>query len=155
MARKRETKNRTETIFPIEIPVSDDLTARLQKISKQTGLSPLNLFQKWILQEESLIGLMRQVQGGKERIAERKEIPAKISRQPIPGSQKRKEARQGESPDRPNYRKTLVKRAAKLKKEGMTLVKIAEVFNAENVQTVSGKGKWYSSSIANLLKPMD
>jgi hypothetical protein len=38
-----------------------------------------------------------------------------------------------------------------LKKEGMTLVKIAEIFNEENVQTVSGKGKWYSSSITNLL----
>ena len=52
----------------------------------------------------------------------------------------------------PNYRKTLIKRAQKLKKEGMTLKKIAETFNEEKVATMSGTGNWYPSSIANLLK---
>ena len=54
-------------------------------------------------------------------------------------------------PNSPNYRKILIKRAKKLKKKGITLAKIAEIFNEENLQTVSGKGKWYSSSIINLL----
>jgi len=53
--------------------------------------------------------------------------------------------------DNPYYRKALVKRARKLKKEDMTLKKIAETFNEEKVVTVSGTGKWYSSSIAILL----
>jgi hypothetical protein len=45
----------------------------------------------------------------------------------------------------------LAKRVKKLKKEGKTLVKIAEIFNEENLPTISGKGKWYSSSITWLL----
>jgi hypothetical protein len=158
MARKREIKTQTETIFPFEIPVSGDLTARVQKISEQTGLSPLNLFQKWILQEESLIGLMQQVRGGKEQktqkeqIAERKETPVKIARQPASISRKRKEAQKTNDPrDGEQYQKTLIQRAMKLKKEGMTFVKIAEIFNAENVQTMSGRGKWYPASLVRLL----
>ena len=35
--------------------------------------------------------------------------------------------------------------------EGMTLNKIAKTFNEERVPTVSGAGKWYYSSVANLL----
>ena len=52
----------------------------------------------------------------------------------------------------PGYRKELVKRAKMLKKEGMTHNKIAKTFNDEKVPTVSGTGKWYANSIANLLK---
>ena len=35
---------------------------------------------------------------------------------------------------------------------GITLKKIAETFNDEKVSTVSGTGKWYASSINNLMK---
>jgi intein-encoded DNA endonuclease-like protein len=54
-------------------------------------------------------------------------------------------------PNSPDYRKTLVKKTKKLKKEGMTLKQIAETFNDEKVLTLSGTGKWYASSINNLL----
>jgi hypothetical protein len=157
MARRKEIKKQTKTNFPSEMPVNSDLSARVQKISEQTGLSPQDLFRKWVLQEESLIGLMRQGQSGKEQktqkaqAAERKETRTKISRQPVPASRKRKEAQKADSHDGEKYQKTLIQRAAKLKKEGMTLVKIAEVFNAENLQTISGKGKWYASSLIRLL----
>jgi hypothetical protein len=45
----------------------------------------------------------------------------------------------------------LKRNAKKLKKEGMSQQKIAETFNEEKVATVSGTGKWYSSSINTLL----
>jgi hypothetical protein len=71
-----------------------------------------------------------------------------VSPQEVPEEQEKT----GEiNPATPDYRKILVERAKELKKEGKTLVKIAEIFNEENLQTVSGKGKWYSSSIVNLL----
>jgi hypothetical protein len=151
MARKRETKSQTETISPLEIPFNSDLSARLQKISEQTGLSPHNLLQKWILQEESLIGLMRNGKEQKEHAAEPEEAQPEISRQSASASQKQKETRKADSHSGEDYRKTLTRRAMKLKEEGMTLVGIAGIFNAENLQTVSGKGKWYPSSLVRLL----
>jgi hypothetical protein len=110
----------------LEALTNSGLLSRIERISEQTGLSALNLVQKWVLQEESLIGLMVR---GKSNVTE----PAEIDF------------------NSPDYRKMLIKRAKKLRKEGMSLVKIAKIFNEEKVQTVSGKGKWYSSSVTNLL----
>jgi hypothetical protein len=157
MARKRETRKPTEAVSPSGISINSDLSSRLQKISEQTGLTSRNLLQKWILQEESLIGLMRHGQRGKEQkaqkgqTAEQKETRTKISRQPISASRKRKEAQKADSHDSENHRKMLIQRVTKLKKEGMTLAQIAEALNAENLQTMSGKGKWYPSSLTRLL----
>jgi hypothetical protein len=151
VASQRETKNQTEAISPLNIPVNSELSGRLQKISEQTGLSTHNLLQKWILQEESLIGLMRSDKEQKEHTTEQEEAQPEVSRQPVSVSRRRKETQEADSPDSPDYQKTLVKKAAKLKKEGMTLVKIAEIFNGEKLQTVSGKGKWYPSSLVRLL----
>ena len=51
----------------------------------------------------------------------------------------------------PGYRKEILKMAGTLKKKGMTHNKIAKTFNDGKIPTVSGTGKWYASSIANLL----
>ena len=152
MAVKEIEKSQTETIT-LEVPSCSDLSSRIENITKQTGLATADLFQKWVLQEESLIGLMQRQRGG-EQTAEQTMTGSDTSEtfshsQPIPGVQKLEET---VDPDSPKYRKILIKMAKKLKKEGLTLVKIAEVFNAENVRTISCKGKWYSSSIMNLLK---
>ena len=136
MALRRNVKNQDNAIT-IELPIDSDLLLRMEKISEQTGLSCLSLFQKWVLQEESMIGLMRY---GKGQTAKKVEVGKKTS--------------QRQTSDKTvdlNYRKTLAKRAKKLKKEGMTLKKIAEIFNEEKVATVSGIGKWYTSSIAWLM----
>jgi hypothetical protein len=146
-------KNHIEIVSPLEIPFSD-LSARLQKISEQTGLSSHNLLQKWILQEESLIGLMQHGQRGQEQkghTAEQEKALPEVSQQPVPASRRREETQEAGSHGGANYRKTLIERAMKLKKEGMTLAQIAEVFNDENIQTLSGKGKWNAGPLARFL----
>jgi hypothetical protein len=146
-------KNHTETVSPLEIPFGD-LSARLQKISEQTGLSSHNLLQKWILQEESLIGLMQHGQRGQEQkghAVEHEEARPEVSRQPVSASRKRKEAQKADLHGSEDYRETLAKRAMELKKEGMTLAQIAKVFNEENIQTLSGNGKWNAGPLARFL----
>jgi hypothetical protein len=146
MAFRKNARSQVETIT-FQVPAGSDLLSRIEKISAQTGLGTQDLFQKWVLQEESLIGLMRR---GQDPAAEEAEMCPDIPAQQIPDVQEQEETVEV-GPDSPNYRKNLIERVKKLKKEGTTLVRIAEIFNEENVQTVSGKGKWYSSSIINLL----
>ena len=155
MALKENVKSQSETIAPetpTESALLSDLRSRIEKISEQTGLDFVNLLQKWVLQDESLIGLMRYGEG---RTAEKGEIrpDASLRENPdVPDVQEREKEKPAEAgPASSNYRKTLVKKAANLKKAGTTLVKIAEIFNEEKLPTVSGKGKWYSSSIILLL----
>jgi hypothetical protein len=151
MARRKNLKDQPKTAL-LEIPSSSDLPLRLEKISEQTGLSPLNLLQKWILQEESLIGVIQRSKDPAPEQAGAKAPPHKGQVRSKANPSVSKSAKVVPSvPGNPNYRKTLVNRAKKLKKEGMTLKKIAETFNDEKVQTMSGTGKWYASSINNLL----
>ena len=147
MVYRRKLKNQPE-IISLEVPLSSDLPSRIEKISEQTGLSLFNLFQKWVLQEESMIEL---VQRGKERTITN--IGSQQDSDPLlnPDVQESKETLEVNPNDGQNYRKMLLKRAIKLKKEGTTLKTIAETFNSENLPTVSGTGKWYSSSVAWLL----
>jgi hypothetical protein len=148
MALRKNAKYQSGTLT-FQVPTDSDLSSRIERISAQTGLNTADLFQKWVLQEESLIGLM---QHGESPIAEPKQNETRpdTSTQQLLGVQEQKETLEV-NPDSPNYRKELVKRIKKLKEERMPLIKIAQLFNEENVQTISGKGKWYSSSITNLL----
>jgi hypothetical protein len=144
MTIKSETKKQAKTVPLLETPVNNDLTDRLQRISEQTGLSSHDLFQKWILQEESLIGLIQN--SGGQTSQEPEASPA--SRQEEPAVQKK--GAKANAHSGASYRKVLLRRMQKLKKEGMTLKKIAEIFNDENLPTLSGKGKWHASSVIRL-----
>ena len=124
MARRKNGEAESQNIF-LEALSDNDLSLRIEKISEQTGLSPLNLFQKWVLQEESLIGL---IQRSKTQTTEQAETRSSTSQQQAPDVQEQEEAPKID-PESPDYRKVLIKRAKKLKKEGVTLVKIAEIFN--------------------------
>ena len=146
MARKKAVKQASEKIT-LEVPVGSDLPSRLGKISKQSGLSHTDLIQKWILQEEFLIGLAKY---GKEYVAAKAKKSRRAARRQIPDFEEQEETVTVEHGS-PNYRKMLAQRAKKLKKEGMTLKKIAETFNEGKVATVSGTGKWYTSSVSWLL----
>jgi len=152
MALKRDKKNLAKTVSILEIPLSSDLPGRLQRISVQTGLSSHDLLQKWILQEESLIGLMRH-RG--EQTTEQAETRSDADREQVPDVQEQKEPEKINPHDKPNYRKMLVKRAKKLQKEGMTLNRIAKTFNDENLPTVSGTGKWHATSLIRFLNAQD
>jgi hypothetical protein len=147
MAKKKNAENQAGTIL-LEVPTDSDLPVRIEKILEQTGLSSLSLFQKWVLQEESLIGVL---QTTKERLSERDGVRPVAPRPEAPAAQEEDTGADTPAPNGLDYRKNLVKRATKLKKEGITLKKIAEIFNEEKVPTVSGTGKWYASSITNLL----
>jgi len=148
MAFKSVKKNTTKTIPLLEIQSDGNLQARIEKISERTGLSTHDLFQKWILQEETLIGIIRNNKSMEEKAETSRDD--KPQRKPV--ARRRSTENVLSDTGSLNYRKTLIKMAMKYKKDGMTLKKIAETFNEEKVLTVSGAGKWYSSSIANLMK---
>jgi hypothetical protein len=139
-------KSKVETMT-LEVPSGSDLFFRIKEVSQQTGIDITTLLQKWVLQEESLIGLMQY--GWNQATEQTKTSPVAVSEE-ISDVGKLEQSEEI-NPESPNYRKVLIKMAKKLKKEGMTLVKIAEIFNNQNLQTVTGKGKWYSSLISNLL----
>ena len=147
MATKKNVKERPEESFWKPL-ISDEMLFRIMKIVGQTGLSPTDLVLKWVLQEESLIGL---IQAGKDKTAKPPKTAADAPVQKTITAKKKgaKDVTLGHKS--PGYRNELVKKAQKLKKEGMTLKKIAETFNNGKVSTISGTGKWYSSSVANLL----
>jgi hypothetical protein len=148
MALRKSAKSQSETIVP-ETPTGSadsallsDLRSRIEKISEQTGLDLVNLLQKWVLQEESLIGLMRYNKGQASAQTETRRDASDVQKQ---------EKTAGTSAITPKYPKALFKKAEKLKKAGMTLKKIAEIFNDEGLPTISGVGKWHAGSIALLL----
>ncbi|MDR1621783.1 MAG: hypothetical protein LBS00_05355, partial [Synergistaceae bacterium] len=58
MALRKNVKSQVETTLP-EISIDRGLLSRIEKISEQTGLDTSALLQKWILQEETLIGFMQ------------------------------------------------------------------------------------------------
>ena len=147
MALRKKVKDQAKTAL-LEIPSNSDLPLRVEKISEQTGLSPLNLFLKWVLQEEFLIGLM---QRNKEQLAEQPEPSPNVATRKNRATQRKRAEAVPSDPGSLDYRETLVKKAKQLKKEGMTLKKIAETFNDEKISTVSWTGKWYASSVNNLL----
>jgi hypothetical protein len=146
--KKRNAEDHQVRTVLLEVPTDSDLPARIEKISEQTGLSPLNLFQKWVLQEESLIGVL---QSNKERLSDQTEACPDVSLEKIPAAREEDTEADAPAPNGPDDRKRLLKRAIKLRKEGMTLKRIAETFNEEKVPTMSGTGKWYASSVTNLL----
>ena len=140
MALRKSVNNQPKTT-QLRISLDSDLLLKLEKISEQTGLSSINLLQKWILQEEAMIGVIQR---------SRKHIPKQAEARPRASKSVEPVVRDYGSPD---YRKMIANKAKKLKKEGMTHKKIAETFNDEKISTVSGSGKWYSSSINLLLNP--
>ena len=144
MARRKIVKKEGNSIT-LDVLIDADLLLRLAKISKQTGLAHKNLIQKWVLQEETLIGITQ-----KARLAEISPKAARRVSQKTSGV-KGQEKNASAGAKRLAYKSALAKRVKKLKKEGMTLKKIVETFNEEKVPTVSGAGKWHTSSITWLL----
>ena len=143
MVRKKNVKDRPEKELWKPL-ISDELLSRIMNIAGQTGVSPPDLIQKWVLQEESWIGL---IQSGNGQTTTQSKAAVNDT------VQEKKDAKDVSLDHKsPGYRKELVKKAKTLKKKGMTHNKIAKVFNDEKMPTVSGTGKWYAGSIDNLLK---
>ena len=145
---KRNLKDRPEESYWKPV-FSAEIVFRIMKIVEKTGLSPTDLVLKWVLQEESLIGI---IQAGKDQTVNQPKTAADIPVQKTVTTKKKAAKGDSIAPKSQGYRKELVKRVEKLKKQGITLKKIADTFNDEKVLTVSGTGKWYASSINNLMK---
>ena len=139
MAIKKNIKNQPEESYRKPL-FSEELLFRIKNIVEQTGISQTDLFLKWVLQEESWIGLIQSAQG--QTASQSKTVVNK----PV---QKVKGTKDASAKD---DRKELVKKAEALKKKGLSYKKIAEIFNDEKIPTMSGAGKWYASSTSNLLK---
>ena len=145
MVRKKVDKDQPEVWKPL---ISDELLFNIMQIVAETGLSPSELIQKWILQEKTILGFLRLKNEPAEKQAKIQQQNSSHKSTPV---SKERAAIALPDPSSPDYRKALVKMAKKLKEEGMTLKKIADTFNDEKIPTVSGTGKWYSTSINNLL----
>jgi hypothetical protein len=136
----------------IRIPMNSGLAARLQKVSEATGLSDCELLEKWLTQEESnLYALQRFVES---QLRLKHDSTDTLSNVSCP-SQDQEESEEpiGSDPGQ-DYRQTLLQRIQDMREEGMTYSKIAAQFNEEGVATVSGTGKWYPSTISQLLSAL-
>ena len=150
MALKKNVKERPETSLAKPL-ISDELAFRIMNLAGQTGVSPPDLILKWVLQEETQIGFMQRNKGQMTKQA--KASPDVTELKPVAQDKSTKIVRVNVLPDpgSPDYRKSIVRHVKRFKEEGMTFKKIADTFNQQNVSTVSETGKWYASSIANLL----
>ena len=139
MAIKKNQKDKSEAehFKPV---LSADLLNRIRNIAEQTGISTSDLFLKWVLQEESWIGLNKTGKGHQ------------VNQQSKTVGKPAQKTKTGKNLASPGNKKEMVRKATILVKNGMTHAKIAQTFNEQNVPTVSGTGKWYASSITNLLK---
>ena len=106
MVLKKNTKNLAKMTSPQKIQLNSDLLARLEKISEQTGLSPIDLLQKWVFQEETQIGFMQRNKG---QMTKTKVSPG-VAVQKDVAQDKRTKVVQPD-PNSPNYRKALSQKA--------------------------------------------
>jgi hypothetical protein len=150
MAKKKEENGAEIRNF-----LDSDLSDKLQEISKTTGLSDQELFRKWIIQEESNLHALRHyVEGIRLRPVadEIDEIPQRLQRPEEEPSQDSDEPEEfTESDEAQSYRRSLLQRIQDMRRQGMTYTKIASQLNKEGVATVSGTGKWYPSTISQML----
>ncbi|MDR1377661.1 MAG: recombinase family protein [Synergistaceae bacterium] len=134
----------------IRIPVGSVLLDKFRKISEATGFSDLELFQKWITQEESNLHVLRHY------VDQLNEMPQRLQTRPQQKSspvQENLETQEESTKDdkKLDYRQFILQRIQSMRQEGMTFSKISAQFNEEGVVTISGVGKWYPSTISQLL----
>jgi DNA-binding transcriptional MerR regulator len=150
MAYKR--KKAAQIIF--DVPSSSDLPERIQDVSERTGLSYSKLLQKWLTQEENVVGSKRREDDLLKwtRNIENQLNDLQRRMLELQGKPAGDEDPESERHDNQVYRQALLERIKSLRDEGTTLKKIAEQFNSEGVSTLTGTGQWYASSISHILK---
>jgi hypothetical protein len=152
MKPEKRAKCGKEMTPAINVPIERNLFFRMERISERTGLSWNDLLSKWLFQEEALIALLstRAIPETSEasnipclNSADVRNRPAEAEDEPRP--------HYNFDPKKPKDRKKLVKDIKTLRKSGMSLKKIAEVFNDGKISTLSGTGKWYAAAISRIL----
>jgi hypothetical protein len=146
--------------FEIQVPRDSDLPVRLQRISEATGFSDHELLGKWLTQEESNLHALQHYVESHVRLPHDSPGPLNsVPQQPQKLSKKQPQTQEEseestESDTGQDYRQTLLQRIQGMREKGMTYSKIASQFNEEGVATVSGTGKWYPSTISQLLSAL-
>jgi hypothetical protein len=123
----------------IEIPYESQAAKRLQSISEQTRLSDYELLLKWLNDRD----LSNWQKGIEEQLRQISEL--------LGGEMMENKNSEVDSPSK-SYRQQLLKKIQDLREQGLTYSKIAARFNAENVATISGTGRWYPNTISQILQ---
>jgi hypothetical protein len=140
MARPKNVPEQDKMTVLLKVPFGSDLPERMKNVSEYTGLPYLRLLQKWLTQEEAQISILRHREEDLlKRIETHLNVPeTRITPEPQPEQ------------DDKNYRQEIYQRIIELKAQGMTFLKIAQLFNDEKTPTFSGTGKWYPATISKI-----
>jgi hypothetical protein len=147
MARPKKAPEQDEMTILLKVPSGSDLAERMKNVSEYTGLPYLRLLQKWLTQEEAQISILRHREKDfLKRIETQLNLPQtenpvfEIKTAPEPKSEQ----------DVENYRQKIYQRIVELKAQGMTFLKIAQLFNDDKTPTFSGAGKWYPATVSKI-----
>jgi hypothetical protein len=130
----------------LQIPPDSNLPDRIIEVIQYTSLSYRGLLEKWLHQEEASIEAAKRAE---EEISKRVEervaiLEKKVLR--LEGKDMR-----WEDPSRAQHKRMLVSQVLSFRKAGKTYKQIADLFNEEGMHTISGRGKWSTTSIQQLL----
>jgi hypothetical protein len=130
----------------LQVPPDSSLPDRLLKVMRYTNLSFRGLLEKWLHQEEASIEAAKLAQ---EEILKRVETRVEILEKQVLRLEGKRLRLEG--PGRAAYRRSLVFQVLSMRKAGKTYQQIADLFNGEGTHTLSGRGKWSTTSVMNLL----
>ena len=114
------------------VKVDEEIHQKLKLAALVKGESMSALLTSWVQNME--VNVPDSLITGKKPVQKRKLDPIV----------KKKPASSGEA----EIQKTILQ----YQSEKMSLQKIADTLNADNISTLSGKGKWYKSTVSNLIK---
>jgi hypothetical protein len=140
------SEEREKMMSILQIPPDSSLPDRIIKVIQYTSLSYRGLLEKWLHQEEASIEAAKLAE---EEILKRVETRIDILEKKVlrlEGKDMR-----WEDPSRAQYKRMLVSQVLSFRKAGKTYKQIADLFNEEGTHTISGRGKWTTTSIMNLL----
>jgi hypothetical protein len=140
----------------IEIPPESQAVKRLQSVSEQVQLTYYELLLKWLDDEEKRIQVQHDIEdlsGWQKRLETQLNKIAELFRGKTPEDEIADS--KTDAPSEKDYRQQVIEKIQNLREQGLTFSKISAQFNAEAVATMTGTGKWYPSSISQLLQHRD
>jgi hypothetical protein len=144
--RKMTPEARERVMSILQIPPGTTIPDRLMEVMQYANLPFRELLEKWLHQEEASIEAAQRIE---EEISKRVEERVAILERKVLRLEN-KDMR-WESPSRAQYKQMLVFQVLSFRKAGKTYQQIADLFNEEGTHTVSGRGKWTTTSIMKLL----
>jgi hypothetical protein len=164
--RKQEKQQEKTISIIVDAPADRALPDRLKNVAVRTNLSYCALLHKWLSQEENAIELRNRNEEHRqwERNIEaqlnflQQQIQRLIYSQgrggPVKRASSAEPSARGGAALRPKKQdiKELLEKIGELKRQGLSLKRIAERFNDDGLKTITGKGKWLPSSVSYCLR---